>query len=195
MRPDSTLVTAPALEPLTLADAKTQMHVDGDDEDIFISTLITVARQMCEQWVWRALITQTRDYYLEAWPRAGYIELPRPPLLTVTSVAYRDEDGVTATMSSDDYRVETAYEPGRIVLRPNKTWPTPTLDTGLPIVVRYTCGYGTTAASVPEPLRQGMRLLAGHLFENREAVVVSGYQAVQVPLTVDWLWRPYEVHW
>lgn len=189
------LVTAPAVEPVTLTDAKSQIRVDMDDDDPLIATLVTAARQMCEEQTWRALVTQTWDLYLDQWPGMDYIVVPRPPLLTVTSITYRDENGNTATLSSDWYRVETAFEPGRIVLKPNYDWPSTTLDTGLPIIVRFTCGYGATAASVPEPLRQGMRLVLGHLYENREAVVVSGFQAVNVPLTVDWLWRPYEVRW
>jgi uncharacterized phiE125 gp8 family phage protein len=189
------LATAPTVEPLTLADAKGHLRLDSDADDALVATLITAARQMCEQQTWRALVTQTWDLLLEDWPIVDYIAVPRPPLLTVTSVTYRDEDGNTTTLSASAYRVETAYEPGRIVLKPDVTWPSVTLDTGLPITVRYTCGYGATAGSVPEPLRQGMRLVLGHLYENREAVVVSGFQAVKVPLTVEWLWQPYEVRW
>jgi len=189
------LYTAPTLEPLTLADAKAHLRIDSDDEDTLVAALITAARQMCEEQTWRALITQTWDLSLEAWPLLDHIAVPRPPLLTVTSITYRDDDGSTATMSASDYRVVTAYGPGRIVLKPGATWPSVTLDTGLPITVRYTCGFGATATSVPEPLRHGMLLVLGHLYENREAVVVSGFQAVQVPLTVQWLWQPYEVRW
>ena len=52
------LMTAPAVEPLSLAEAKSWLRVDGADEDQLIQSLITSARLGVEATTNRLLITQ-----------------------------------------------------------------------------------------------------------------------------------------
>ena len=56
------LVTAPAAEPVTLAEIKEHLRVDSDLEDALISALITAARQWAETYQGRAYITQTWNF-------------------------------------------------------------------------------------------------------------------------------------
>ncbi len=123
-------------------------------------------------------MTQTWQLSLSSWPSNGLIRLPRPPLATVVSIGYTDVDGVARTLAATNYHTVTAMEPGAVVLAPLGGWPSDSLYTGLPITVQYTCGYGATAASVPEPLRVALRMLVGHWYENREAVVVAAMQVL-----------------
>jgi hypothetical protein len=73
---------APAVEPLTLEEAKNHLRVDADidEDDALINNLIAAARQDCEKFQNRAYITQTWELWLDAWPEKDYIELPLPPL-------------------------------------------------------------------------------------------------------------------
>ena len=52
--------------------------------------------------------------------------------------------------------------------------------------------WGATATTVPGPLVQALLLLVGHLYENREAVVV-GANAIKLPMAVDWLVMPFRL--
>lgn len=178
------VVTGPASEIISLDEAKAHLRVVGDDEDAYIYSLIITAREMCELGSRRALMTQTLELGLECWPNNAEISLPRPPLQSVTSLTYLDSAGITQTMPALDYIVDTFSQPGRLVLGYGKFWPGATLQPGTPIRVRYVAGYGS-AAQVPQYYRQAIKLLIGHFYENREAVVVAnGTAAVELPLAV-----------
>lgn len=176
------IVTQPAVEPLTTAEAKSHLRVDSSTEDTLIAAYVTAARAYYEQAVWRALVTQTLALRLEQWPGESMV-LPKPPLQSVTSVTYIDSDGNSNTMSSGDYTVY-AQDPGRIWLGYGKSWPSATLRPGPSITITFVAGYGL-AAAVPELDKQAIRLLLGHFYENREEVVaVPGISLAQLPMAV-----------
>ncbi len=134
-----TLVTPPTDEPVTLTEIKDHLHVSSTAEDSLLALYAQMAREAVEAETWRALMPQTWSLYLDAWPADGIIELPRPPLQSVTSITYTDEDGVTQTLAASNYRVDIAREPGRVVLAPDGEWPSDALDTSNPIAVTF-CG-------------------------------------------------------
>jgi len=165
--------TAPVLYPVTLAEAKKQCEVIDPGHDDFIKYLVTVATDQVEQYLHRRLITQTWYLYLDDWPRAEYFNLPFGKLQSVTSIAYKDEDGDSSTFSSDDYIVEITSDPGRLVLGYNETWPTDTLYPSNPITVEFVCGYGLTGASVPPAIKHAIRVAVSDMFEQREEIIVG----------------------
>ncbi len=183
-------VTAPSMEPLTVDELKGHLRISANDEDALIEAYALAARSWCEEYLGRALITQTWQAWYGAWPRDGVLDLPRPPLQSVTWVRWTDEAGVQQTLSTAVYRVVTASEPGRIVLAPGAGWPSETLDAGLPIVVQFVCGYGA-AEAVPAGAMQAMRWLVGHMMENREAVTMAALSPQQVPMTARWALDPH----
>lgn len=161
--------TAPATEPVTLAEAKTHLRVDYSTEDAYITALIVAAREYCEQITGRCLAQRTFTATLDEFPAYGAdIVVPRAPLVSVQSLSYRDGNGVAVTMTANtDYRVTTSVLPGRIRL-PVTTgaWPaTRRIDDA--VTIAFTAG----AATAPATAKQAMLLLIGHWFENRESVV------------------------
>lgn len=169
----TTIQTAPAVEPVSTAEAKTHMRVTIATDDTYIDRLIQAAREWVEMVTARALINQTWDMYLDRFPSANEIEIPYPPLGSVTHVKYTDSDDTEATFTSDDYDVDTDSEPGRVVLGYTKTWPTATLRPMNPVTVRFVAGYGAAGANVPERFRQAILLLVGEMYENREPQVTG----------------------
>ena len=78
------LKTAPAVEPVTLEEAKLHLRVDSGDDNALITALITTARELAERETKRAFITQTWQMYLDQAP--VIIEIPKPPLQSIVSI-------------------------------------------------------------------------------------------------------------
>ena len=186
------LVTPPAQEPVMLDEAKAHLRVDDDTEDAYIASLIVAAREWCENYQRRAYITQTRELRLDGFPRRPFIRLPRPPLQQVTAIKYVTADGTETTLDASQYVVDTASQPGRVLLAPGASWPAVDLQPGGAVRITYTCGYGDTPDKVPAAIRRAILLLVGHLYENREAVVV-GSASKELPFAVTALLSPGRV--
>ncbi len=186
------LVAAPTAEPLDLATAKTHLREDGTDQDALITALIKAARQYAEAFTRRQLVTATWELALDAWPSGDTIALPLPPLQQVLSVNYKDKNGLDNVFAATEYIVDTASEPGRVVLAYGKSWPTATLYPAGAIRIQFKSGYGDAATAVPEAIKQAMLLLIGHWYEQRQAVNV-GNAVNALPFAVDALLWPYRV--
>ena len=188
------LITAPAAEPVSASEAKAHLRVDTTADDTYIGTLITVARQNVESHLRRSLINQTWEVVLDAFP-AGVIRLPKPPLASVTSIKYTDDEGNESTYSSANYVVDSDTEPGRVVLKSGQTWPAVTLAAANGVRVRYVAGYGAAGSNVPQAIRQAILLVIGSLYENREDVLVAqGVSIGVLPFGVVALLAPYRIY-
>lgn len=64
-------LSPPAVEPVTLAEAKLHLRVDIADDDAMITSLIKAAREFCETELRQALITQQWRLLLDSFPSAG----------------------------------------------------------------------------------------------------------------------------
>lgn len=185
------LITPPAIEPVSLDEAKAHLRQDGAD-DAYITALIIQARETIESLARRALIEQTWRLSLDRWPAVDYITLPHPPLASVTSLVYLDQAGDDTTWASSNYIADTDSQPGRLVLAYNVNWPsTAQLYPVNPIQITYVAGYGNTAADVPAMWKQAILMLMGHWYENREAAI-PGSPVKDVPMSVQeliWLDR------
>jgi uncharacterized phiE125 gp8 family phage protein len=182
------LVSGPATEPVSLADVKAHLRVDGTTEDDLIAAAIVAARTHVESETRRQLIAQSWRIYLDEWPSGRTIELPLAPLMSVESVTLYDIVGAAQVMDPETYRVDAARLPPRIVA---KLKPAVALyDNGIEIDV--TAGYGVTSLAVPAPLRQAILMLVAHWYEHRGAVGFD--QAGDVaPLGFEALIAPYRV--
>lgn len=175
---------APAAEPLTLAEAKAHLRVDGTDEDTLITALIVAAREQAEAFLRRALITQT--WRLDADRFAAMMALAYPPIVSVSSVTYTDIDGNSQTVATSVYELDAAEAIVR--LKYNQTWPS-ARDHPDAVKITYVAGYGAAGSNVPASIRQGMLMLIGHMFENRE--LSAPILINQVPMATKHLWMPF----
>lgn len=166
------VITPPSGEPITLAEAKAQCHVDGTEEDALITGYIVTAREYCEGFDWRAYLTQTIELWREHWPLDDEIELPKPPLQSVTKVEYYLTDDTKLTLPTTVYGVDAISTPGTVHLKYCQQWPNAVLRDYNAICVTYVAGYAN-AAAVPQSIKQAMLLLVSHWYENREAVLVG----------------------
>ncbi len=148
-------------------------------EDDYISALIATSRRIIEFHSGRKFITQTWERAMDRFPIGDSIEIPYPPLQTITSIKYFDVDDTEATFASSNYYVDTYSEPGVVALNDSKTWPSTTLRPTNGVITKYICGYGDAAANVPDMYKQAIKVLGAELYEHREAGVVG---AIYTPL-------------
>jgi uncharacterized phiE125 gp8 family phage protein len=110
------------------------------------------------------------------WWNRRYIDMPFPPLVSVTSVKYVDTTGVTQTWDPTLYQVSAPSGPraerGRVQPAYGQAWPV-TRDQMDAVIVRFTCGYGADGDTVPQMLRRAILLIAGDWYQSREGTIVS----------------------
>lgn len=192
------LVTGPENEPITLDEAKLQTrrdHVTHDDrylEDI----CIPAARDRGEKETERQFITATWELTLDRFPACRYIELPKPPLQSVTSVQYVDEDGATQTLSTSLYTVDSPQGPacarGRILLKYDEEWPSTRCQENA-VTIRFVAGYGDDPVDVPARIKMAMLLDIGSLYEIREDYIIGqGYTVSPVPIGASSIYKSYK---
>ncbi len=149
-------------------------------EDDLLNDDIKAAREQIEDITSRQLLTATWEYYLDEFPAGDRIKLPFGNLQTTDLAVTYDEvdaDGNKNTetlLLTTEYLIETNGEGcGFIVLPYGETWPSFTAWPVQPIKISFKCGW-TTAALVPYKIKQACLLIAGDLYTNREAQIVSG---------------------
>ena len=167
-----TLVTAPAIEPVTLEEARYQVGVPAgvDYHDTNLTRLITAAREKVETDTGRAIITQTWEMAIDLLPFGiNALYLPRSPVQSVTYIKYYDTTNTQQTLSTATYKTLLDREPGEIRLHWQQIWPLLYWEPGV-VTVRFVAGYGDTAANVPQSLKQALLLLIGWWFEDPTAM-------------------------
>lgn len=180
------LVTPPAAEPVSLADAKAHLRVDTDNEDALIARLIVAAREAAERATGRAFVAQTWRLWLDMWPGDWAIEIPRPPLIGVNSVTTYDASGNATVVDAESYLVDVVSLPGRIVFK-NTVLPPVSLREANAIAVEFEAGYGADADDVPAGICAGTLAWIAHLYESR------GDAAAAPPAQALALLAPYRV--
>jgi uncharacterized phiE125 gp8 family phage protein len=181
------LLTAPAVEPLSLAEAKAFLRVETSDDDDVIGALIASARGHVEAQTRRALITQSWRLAIDAWPDDGRLAVLPAPLQALTAARVYDFSNVAQALDTAGFVLDKGAS---VLLFTPWSLPAPG-RAAAGIELDLTVGYGAAAADVPEPLRQAIRLLIAHWYENR-GLVAAGTTTV-LPSTVAALIAPYRM--
>jgi uncharacterized phiE125 gp8 family phage protein len=185
----SILLSGPATEPIALAEAKAFLRVAHDDDDDLIATLVAAARAHVENATRRALIAQTWRLVADAWPVDGRMLVTPVPLQEVTAARVHDGAGSTIAIDPEAFVIAAASAPAILSFAP---WALPAPGRDIAgIEVDFIAGYGAEAMDVPEPLRQAVRLLVAHAYENRGDGGDSASSAL--PANVTALLAPYRV--
>lgn len=192
------LVTPPASEPVSLAEAKAHLRVDIPDDDTYIATLVQAARERVETITNRSLVTQTWRAWLDAFPaeldRRGQpsIGLSRGPAVSVSNVKYIDAAGALQTLSPSAYVLDNKNQDSVPRVRPayGTSWPVTRAELDA-VQVEFVAGYGEPAA-VPAPIKTAMLQYIAHWYQNRETVI-TGTIVSETPMAGDTLLWPYRL--
>lgn len=180
-------------------------------DDTYITSLITVSRQLVETELRQSLLTQTWDLWLDAKSLnmdvdpltegrilynpnnleiallrfyAPYVELPYGPVQSVSAIYYYEDDNIQRTFPASSYYLDNSGLVPRVCLAVGATWPAGVRPFAS-LQVRYVAGQ-TTSAAVPYPVKQAMLMIISHLYENR------GKESVAIPEMAKVLLSPYK---
>lgn len=182
---------APATEPLTLAQVRTQLKLEDTDtdQDAHLTLLLAVAREWVEDFLGRSIITQTWQAKYSGWPTDRKFVLPRMPIASLTSVKYYDTTNTLVTLTvTTDYLLETST--GEFILTDAFGFPGLSEDRVNAIEVVFVAGYGD-AAAVPSRIKQAILLAIANWYENRTPVIPGG--AIKVPMSCEYLLKQLRV--
>jgi uncharacterized phiE125 gp8 family phage protein len=178
-------------EPVTAAELRDHLRITDASEDGILARQLSAARRRIENRTERSLLRNQFDQTIDTFPCDGSpIRLLRSPLVSVESVTYYGTTGGATVLSTDAYFVDTYSEPGRICLQFGRMWPWAT-RCHLGGVIRFTAGYSTDAAGIPDPLKEAIRKLATDLYENREASSLGNSVNEPLPFGIDELIQDY----
>jgi uncharacterized phiE125 gp8 family phage protein len=192
------VVTPPATEPVSRDEFKTHAKVTDPADageltahNEAIDRVLVTARQRCEKYTRRALITQTLDVWYDTSDGVGYLVIPRGNPQAVLSVTtYDDENTATVADSSGYYLV------GKDLVF--NDW-LPYFRDRLGLKVRIRTGYGDDPEDVPELIRTGILEYAAHLWDNpggegpEVKYEVQAKSAAALPAGVIDKWREYQI--
>ena len=178
-------LTAPAVEPLSLAEVKAHCRVDASHEDDFLTRAIRAARQLLEgpHGAGLALVAAEWQLRLDAFP--AEIWVPMGPVLSIDAIEYLGAGGALQTVAPERYQWRQGTYEARIKPLPALSWPVQAHGRYDSVRVTFTAGFPGTQenppnlAAIPEPLLKAMLMLVSHWNEHRETAVIG-----QVPAEV-----------
>jgi uncharacterized phiE125 gp8 family phage protein len=189
------LHTAPTCEPIVIADVEAHSRLGSGaiaalGETDAVNIFISAVRQRCEAITRRQLINATWDLILDGFPyNRDPIEIPLPPLRSITSITYIDSDGVTQTLSSSLYRVicegtviTPNCQPGKVFPIVNTSWPV-TIQDFETVIITFAAGYGTAGSAVPQGIKNWLLMNIANLWENRETETMALGRLTQVDIS------------
>ena len=159
------VTVAPTEEPVSVSEVMEHTRIDDPEEAPWLQSAISAARQLCETFTKRCFCSTTLRLNLDEFPWFDFV-LPRPNLVSVTSIKYLDTSGVQQTLSASAYSADIRSTPGRIVAVYNTDWPAYRNFTNS-IEIVYVAGYGA-ATAVPESVKNAIKFTVANWYANRE---------------------------
>lgn len=182
---------------LTLEEMKGVCYIEADctDDDTLLGNMELAARNQCEHFTARPLLTSTNilyysysDIYLhDRSYTSTVLNLPWGNLQTINDITIWDTDNVGTVLESDTYQASTTGECGQVFFIE------PPFGVDCPREIDYlsisiTGGFGDTADDVPYELKQGMLFLIAMWYEHREDQSMGS-----IPSNVKAMWSPWKL--
>ena len=182
------LVTPPAAEPLTLADVKAHLRIDGSEEDALLASLVTTAREHLERETGLCLIVQAWRLHLDRWPKDGVIRIAKSPVQAIQNITVYEADGTAVDVPLQDHLLDGAGRPVRLWLR---SPPEPGRSVN-GIEIDFSAGFGEAGMDVPDTLKRAMSIHVAHMFAFR-GVVSPDQQPAGIPDGYERLIAPFRM--
>jgi uncharacterized phiE125 gp8 family phage protein len=165
-----------ALPAVTMSEAQAYVRIETGEEEAVLAGLVRTASALCEAFLNQVVIARAFGEELVA--SAAWQRLSVTPVRVISGVDAIDSAGIAAPLPTTGYAVDidTSGDGWVRILDPTVTGR---------IRVNGSAGMASEENEVPEPIRQGVLRLIGHLFTSRDG------GGGEPPAAVTALWRPY----
>lgn len=150
--------------PLTAAKAHLHVDPDFDLDDDLIAAMRDASIDMVQKYC-SVLLAENTDLIWKSDHLQSPLNLGAAPVQEITTITYVDCDGEDASMDVADVRIAAL---GEVKPAVGKSWPA---NVGGDVNITFTAGYA--AGEIPSALIAAAKLFLGHLYANREAVLVG----------------------
>lgn len=172
---------------LSLADAKSFLRVDSNDEDSLITSLIDVACHAVQMYTGHIFpYIENLDVRLES---LRDVQLPIAPIIKVGPVSYFDQGNNQVTLDSDAYWSEPISTRSNR-LRFKGALPSVYLYRSHPVQCVVECGYEETEG-IPPMMIHAVRLLVSQYYDQRENFIVGTIVSKELPNGIKALLSPF----
>lgn len=178
------LIEGPGVEPVSLAEARLWLRLDGTAEDELLQALIVAARLLVEAEIGQVLIGQDWRLIGDAWPQGAAIPVRVGRVLSVAGGRVFDAGGVPSAITAENFTVVLTGE-GPLIEPIQRPAPG-RAHAGIEIDLRL--GFGEAPGDVPETIRLAIRRLVTLWFENRGDVQTA---ETGLPPAIRALLRPF----
>lgn len=153
---------------VTTSEAKLHLRVDGADEDALIGVYITAAEQM-------AMALLDRGVYADG-TALGVAKAAAPGELDTAIAAYESAIAAAEALADETAKAASIQTAGNGLLR-----------------AKVAHRHAMDGMVVNEAIKAAVLLTVGHLYANREDVVI-GASVAALPNGADYLLQPYKVY-
>lgn len=181
-------LTPPSAEPITLAETKAHLRLDGSAEDDLVGSLIRTAREHLERETGLALIVRPFRLYLDDWPEGRVIQIARGPVQVIQNVTVYDDVGTPVEVDVSGAILDGSARPARLLM-PALPAPGQALNG---IEIDFTAGFGEAGTDVPDTLKRALMIHVAAMYELR-GVVAADDQPGVAPVGYDRLIAPFRI--
>ena len=167
---------AGALPAVTLAEAQAFVRVETGEEEAILAGLVRSASALCEAFIGQVVVM--REVAEDVAASTTWQRLTAAPVRSIGTVEGLAADGSATVLAGADYAVDIDAHGGGWVRMIGDV-------AAVRMRVHASVGMASDRNAVPEPLRQGIVRLVGHLFASRDG------PGGEPPAAVTALWRPY----
>jgi uncharacterized phiE125 gp8 family phage protein len=163
----------------SVAEVKSQLNISHSSDDTLIGILILTAQGYIQDYTGLYINEQDIKYSCPLWPEDGVMWLTKGPFTDAAELVlkYYNSSNTEVTMvAGTDYTAFVVNDNLRIQLLNQPT----VIDTRYD-AINATVQMGWASNSIPKYIKQAVIIMAAHLYNNRDIVIVGASVSEELP--------------
>jgi len=187
---------APENEAIDLTQLKTHLRLgditDHDTELAFLISALADKSQVdspLQFYFKRQLLTATLVFTFSVFKYK--LEIPRPPLVSITTFEYRDTAGNWQTVNASNYEENSKKEPGFIKFDSDYSVPDVYEDEEHPFRITFVAGYGATHSNIPANIKLWAMNVIADYWTIKNGQVMTNFSLVELKSSMGRIAAPH----